>query len=143
MENDQYALCRSEHNRSTQIQNKMTFTRASTVAVLLALAISPSCGAFSLLNSKSVKVSSSQAAPAIDNGRRNFLQGTPAAVALTILAPGIANAGIDPSALKNLKVEGDASGAETRLRQLETDKNRPEDLIDIPFVKSDSGVSFR
>lgn len=52
-------------------------------------------------------------------------------------------AGIDVNALKNLPVEGDASGAATRLKQLETIKVQPEDLEDIPYTKLDNGVSYR
>lgn len=55
----------------------------------------------------------------------------------------VANAGIDPSALKDLPVAGDESGTATRLRQIEMTKNRPEDLVDQPFVTLPSGVSYR
>lgn len=77
--------------------------------------------------------------------RRQFIQAAPAAALAFLVRPQEANAGIDPNALKNLKVEGDDSGAAMRLRQLtqEEDKTRPEDLVDIPFEKLDSGVSYR
>ena len=57
--------------------------------------------------------------------------------------PTSANAGIDPNALKALPVEGDASGVATRLRQIEAERNRPEDAIDKPWEKLDDGVQFR
>ena len=59
--------------------------------------------------------------------------------------PTIANAGIDPNALKALPVEGDSSGAATRLRSLsaEEDAAKSKDLVDIPFENLPSGVSYR
>lgn len=55
----------------------------------------------------------------------------------------MANAGIDPSALRTLPVEGDSSGVTTRLRQIEAEKDRPEDSVDKPWEKIDDGVQFR
>lgn len=86
------------------------------------------------------------------NNRRAFLSNlstcaTTAASASTISVllsfASPANAGIDPSALKALPVEGDSTGTVTRLRQLEADRTRPTDLVDIPFEKFPSGVSYR
>ncbi len=79
--------------------------------------------------------------------RRNFLNQITSVATITtsanILFPQIASAGIDPSSLKNFQVEGDASGAATRLKQLEVEKVRPSDTVDIPFTELPSGVSFR
>ena len=73
--------------------------------------------------------------------RRDFVASTVAT--LPFLIPSVANAGIDPNALKNLRVEGDESGVATRLQQIEATKTRPNDLIDQPFVDLPSGVSYR
>jgi len=110
----------------------------TTIIVTLALALLVSCNAFSLNNSKTPKAPKTE----IDNSRRQLFQAAPIA-ALAILLPQAASAGIDPSALKTLKVEGDETGAAQRLRQLEADKDRPEDKLDIPFEQLKSGVSYR
>jgi FKBP-type peptidyl-prolyl cis-trans isomerase len=62
---------------------------------------------------------------------------------LMVQSPLPANAGIDPSALKDYSVEGDQSGVQTRLRQIAMDKDRPSDKEDIEYTKLPSGVSFR
>lgn len=83
------------------------------------------------------------------SSRRNFIDQTAAVAATTVstilAAPQIANAGIDPNALKNLQVEGDTSGIKTRMTQIENLNNNydPNDLVDIPFTKLSSGVSYR
>lgn len=66
--------------------------------------------------------------------------GTAAAVALI---PSKAQAGIDPSLLKSLPVQGDESGAVQRLRQVEAVQRPSTDLVDVPFTELSSGVSFR
>lgn len=86
----------------------------------------------------------SQTKQLLKNDRRNFLTKiTTATIAVTTIIPQIANAGIDPSALKNYQIEGDMSGAATRLKQLEVEKTRPEDTMDMPFTELTSGVSYR
>lgn len=72
--------------------------------------------------------------------RRSFVG---ALVLITSTNPLEASAGIDPSSLKGYAVEGDQSGVQTRLRQIEMEKNRPADLVDEPFVELPSGVSYR
>mmetsp|Transcript_25934 Transcript_25934/g.36910 ORF Transcript_25934/g.36910 Transcript_25934/m.36910 type:complete len:274 (+) Transcript_25934:421-1242(+) len=52
-------------------------------------------------------------------------------------------AGIDPNALKNLPVEGDNTGAATRMRQIAATKSSPDDLIEKPFISLPGGVSYR
>ena len=80
----------------------------------------------------------------LKNDRRNFLTKiTTATIAATTTIPQVAIAGIDPSALKNYQIEGDVSGSATRLKQLEVEKTRPEDTMNIPFTELPSGVSFR
>lgn len=59
------------------------------------------------------------------------------------LVPSVANAGIDPSLLKNLPVQGDESGAAQRLRQVEAVNKPASDLENIPYTELPSGVSFR
>jgi len=83
-----------------------------------------------------------------DASRRQLItqagSGLASAVLLPVLGfPQKANAGIDPTALKSLSVEGDNNGSMQRLRQLQEEKTRPEDTIDKPFEKLDSGVSYR
>jgi hypothetical protein len=63
---------------------------------------------------------------------------------VALMKPPVAHAGIDPNMLKNLPVEGDASGAAMRLRQLEADRVRPEDTQEIPYTElNDGGVKYR
>ena len=66
------------------------------------------------------------------DGRRVFLSSAGIAF-LSTIAPTVANAGIDPSALKSLPVQGDDSGGATRLRQIEAAKNPASDLVDKPW----------
>ena len=84
----------------------------------------------------------------ISLSRKSFLSkaGTMASVLGVVNGFGIperANAGIDPNALKNYSVEGDDAGVATRLRQIEANKNRPEDTKNVPFTELPSGVSYR
>ena len=82
-----------------------------------------------------------------ENDRRAFLNKivtstfTSSLVFSSFNAP--ANAGIDPSALRNYSVEGDTTGSLTRLKQIEEDKVRPTDLENIPYEELPSGVSYR
>ena len=111
--------------------------------ITLALSLLASCNAFSLNNNNNNPNTNLK----IDSGRRQLLQHVAPAAALAILFPQNANAGIDPNALKGLRVEGDNNGAAQRLREIngvqEADKTRPEDLVDIPYEKFPDGVSFR
>lgn len=78
--------------------------------------------------------------------RRSFvttLSKTVGATATIVTLPSMANAGIDPSQLKNLPVQGDASGTAQRLRQIEAVQRPSSDLQDIPFEQLPSGVSYR
>eukprot|EP00956_Cyclotella_meneghiniana_P001768 scaffold1947_cov77-Cyclotella_meneghiniana.AAC.4 len=78
----------------------------------------------------------------IHSPRRLFLTKLSTTAFLFAAAP--ANAGIDPSALKALPVEGDITGATSRLRQIESVNGpRPEDTKDIPYEKLSSGASYR
>jgi hypothetical protein len=64
--------------------------------------------------------------------------------ALVVAGAQPAYAGIDPSALKALPVEGDTTGVASRLRQIESINGpRPEDTKDIAFEVLPSGASFR
>jgi hypothetical protein len=60
-----------------------------------------------------------------------------------LMIPTVANAGIDPSSLRTLPVQGDESGAAQRLRQVEAAQRPSTDLVDIPFEELPSGVSYR
>ena len=66
-----------------------------------------------------------------------------AAIVGLLVSSAPANAGIDPSLLQNLKVEGDDSGSSQRLRQIESIQKPASDLVDIPFEQLASGVSYR
>lgn len=61
----------------------------------------------------------------------------------TILPTAPANAGIDPSLLKNMKVDGDVSGQAQRMRQLEEIQRPASDTVNIPYEKLASGVEYR
>lgn len=74
--------------------------------------------------------------------RRQAMVGMGSA-ALGLLIPSVANAGIDPSLLKSLPVQGDESGAAQRLRQVEAVQRPSSDLVDVPFNELPSGVSYR
>ena len=89
-----------------------------------------------------------------NNDRRSFMNSllktsvkvTAAGVAFTnimTMQPNIANAGIDPSMLKNYQVQGDESGQATRLRQIENVQRPASDLTNMPFEELPSGVSYR
>jgi hypothetical protein len=77
-----------------------------------------------------------------DTRRRHFIILT---TSLMVGAPSSAMAGIDPSALKSLPIEGDTSGSTSRLRQISSLANngvsgpRPEDSKDIAFTVLPSG----
>jgi hypothetical protein len=82
-----------------------------------------------------------------DDDRRSFLIKSAAAVSsfsLFTSSAGPASAGVDPSALKALPVEGDSTGVASRLRQIESlNGPRPEDSKDIAFERLPSGASYR
>lgn len=69
-----------------------------------------------------------------------ILKTAPAIATLLTCSPDIANAGIDPNALKSFTVEGDDSGAMTRLRQLQ--KEEESVVTDVSFTDLPSGVSY-
>lgn len=78
--------------------------------------------------------------------RRSFLGSLlvgGAFLATSAVAPSPANAGIDPSLLKNLQVEGDASGTAQRLRQIEEIQRPASDTLNIPYEELPSGVQYR
>lgn len=81
--------------------------------------------------------------------RRNLVLSSSSIIvpaAAAALLPQVANAGIDPSMLKALPVEGDSSGAAMRLNQLKGDVeggSREEDLLDVPYTELENGVSYR
>lgn len=72
--------------------------------------------------------------------RRDIFKAAPTIATLLTVGPSIVNAGIDPSALKSFTVEGDESGAMTRLRQLQ--KEDETVLTDVIFTQLPSGVSY-
>lgn len=80
------------------------------------------------------------------NTRRSIMTSIAAATSSAVLLGGgcgRANAGIDPSQLRNLPVQGDENGSAQRLRQIEELQRPSADTIDIPFTELPSGVSYR
>lgn len=75
--------------------------------------------------------------------RRYVMKTAVAGVSSLFFLPSIANAGIDPSLLKSLPVEGDSSGSAQRLRQVEAIQRPASDLTNVPFEELPSGVSYR
>lgn len=77
--------------------------------------------------------------------RRSFLSTIATTVGATFLlsSPLVANAGIDPTLLKSLPVQGDESGTAQRLRQIEAIQRPTTDTVDVPFEELPSGVSYR
>jgi hypothetical protein len=80
-----------------------------------------------------------------ENGRRSFVTSLVANAAggAALLFPKVSHAGIEPSLLKNLPVQGDESGSQQRLRQIEAIQRPSSDIVDIPFTELPSGVSYR
>ncbi|GMI18300.1 hypothetical protein TrLO_g2791 [Triparma laevis f. longispina] len=80
-------------------------------------------------------------------GRRAFIAKATNSVGLVGLATSQlaapASAGIDPAALAGFKVDGDVTGTATRLNEIKSVVNPVTDQQDIPFMKLDSGVSYR
>lgn len=130
-------------------------------ATIVALIFSPNTavvGAFSTATSTTTRCSLHKLGAFSDDNdcqgdrfvaeRRSFLLRTAAstAAATAVILPTVANAGIDPAALKALPVDGDATGSATRLRQLEAADPRgarSEDTQDIAFEVLPNGASFR
>lgn len=82
------------------------------------------------------------------NDRRSVLAKTASTVSsllfVTAASSNPAYAAIDVAALKGLRVEGDTTGAATRLRQIAAeDGPRPDDEKDIAFEVLPSGASYR
>lgn len=74
--------------------------------------------------------------------RRSFVGAAASAVGL-LVAASPANAGIDPTLLKSLPVQGDEAGTAQRLRQIEAIQKPASDLVQVPFEELPSGVSYR
>ena len=119
----------------------------NSLSLLLLLYISPYTTAFPTTHNPKHKILSSlqaQKSPQQQQtNRKQFLSTT--TLLPFLLLPTISNAGIDPTALKSLPVEGDSSGAATRLRSFaaEEETAKSKDLVDIPFETLPSGVSYR
>jgi len=113
------------------------------IMLLLSLA---SLGDCFLSPTRTQKVVSLLKATDTSNGnvveRRTLLATTFAFLGVSTAVP-LANAGIDPAALRSLSVEGDVSGAAARLRQLEAIQKPATDTEDKPWTDLSSGVSYR
>lgn len=77
-----------------------------------------------------------------DSSRRLFFSSVAVAAAIAIPATA-ANAGIDVRSLKNLPVEGDATGAATRMKQLQQQGTQMEAVDRSVQMMLPSGVSYR
>jgi hypothetical protein len=124
---------------------KMMVLRLAFSWVLLSIG-AVSVQSFQLLTNKGL--SSGQNFPSeattqkMQEDRRSFLGVAGLAFGI-LVSPSQASAGIDPSLLKSLPVQGDDSGSATRLRQVESIQKPATDLVDIPFEELPSGVSYR
>ena len=122
---------------------------ASTISSSAFTTVSPSCSrvfiAYPLLSTNNYNGDGGE--DATPNRRSVLIQGASTLSSFLLVTtgnPNLANAGIDPSALKALPVEGDTSGIRTRLQQLDAVNGpRPEDSKDIAFTKLPSGASYR
>jgi hypothetical protein len=123
------------------------WTIALVVLFIQTLGLGERCAAFSVKKHTTCEESSSLKTTTMESSRRSFFTsiGTSTTAALITAAslPSVAQAGIDPSLLKNIPVQGDESGTAQRLRQIEAAQRPSSDLIDIPFEELPSGVSFR
>lgn len=78
--------------------------------------------------------------------RRSFINVsciTTTVATLAVLFPNVANAGIDPSLLKSLPVDGDNTGVAQRLKMIDEIQRPASDLTNIPFEELPSGISYR
>ena len=75
--------------------------------------------------------------------RRQFLALVASSVTAVVVATPAAHAGIDPSVLKALPVEGDVSGGTTRLRQVQAINQPESDNVERPWEDLPSGVLYR
>lgn len=99
----------------------------------------PKCTAFSM-NGNKVNVPESTTTA----NRRSFFTAVGiSAMSVLVTVPSTAQAGINPTLLKSLPVQGDESGSTQRLRQIESIQRPSTDLVDIPYKELPSGVSFR
>lgn len=100
--------------------NKMVFLASMRVAVLVLLVNVQLVESFVLSRVHVKRVSRLKAH---EQSRRDAIASA-AAAALVAVMPKAAEAGIDPSALRNLPVEGDAGGSAMRLRQIDAGTSR-------------------
>lgn len=143
------------HKKKSNNKQRQSFTMTSTIkatetlSFLIIILVLCCCQSFTLRSwstTSSTARSSSNKDSSLSATRRTvisqILLSSPSLFIMTNY-PQNANAGIDPNTLKQYQVEGDISGSQQRLRQLEVEKNRPEDTMNIPFEDLPSGVSYR
>ena len=97
-------------------------------------------------NTASTSSTRIQSKSSSEDDRRSFVNSLllgSAALGTTLLPTSPANAGIDPSLLKGLSVEGDVSGTAQRLRQIEEIQRPASDTLNIPYEKLPSGIEYR
>ena len=78
-----------------------------------------------------------------NKNRRALIGSVLGSSSATFLLPLVAKAGIDPNQLRTLPVEGDVSGTQQRLREIDAVQRPPSDLTNVPFEELPSGVSYR
>ncbi|KAL7531379.1 hypothetical protein ACHAXR_007002 [Thalassiosira sp. AJA248-18] len=111
--------------------------------------VSTSCLRSTNNNSNNNNDEKSAITPSSDNNNRRSVLLQTASVASSFLFAATAlsnpaNAAIDPALLKALPVEGDTTGAASRLRMIESANGpQPDDSKDIAFTKLPSGASYR
>ncbi|CAB9528832.1 Peptidyl-prolyl cis-trans isomerase [Seminavis robusta] len=108
-----------------------------TLAVTLCCLFSVACGFQPQQAPSSTKLQPLQ----MTMDRRSLL--ATAVIPMILLKPEMAQAGIDPTLLKSLPVQGDETGAAQRLRQVESIQRPASDLVQMPFEELPSGVSYR
>mmetsp|Transcript_40099 Transcript_40099/g.78331 ORF Transcript_40099/g.78331 Transcript_40099/m.78331 type:complete len:266 (+) Transcript_40099:20-817(+) len=120
----------------------------SIVAPLRAFAPSPTVHPLMITRLREIRAPAARTNGADDgpgDARRAFAARAAGAALVILTAPGDALAGIDVSSLRNLPVDGDASGAAARMKQLQFERTRVErgDPDDRPPTQLPGGVSYR
>jgi len=118
----------------------MAFLFIMRVSVLLLALLKMSVEAFVPPGAHSPHGRTVSRLEAHDTSRRNVIF---SAAALVVAMPKAVEAGIDPSALRNLPVEGDSGGAAMRLRQIDAVQRPESDLINTPWEELSDGVQYR
>jgi len=131
-------------NYSTVNHQVILVQRTTKMKAIIPLVLSVTCSSLLVSAFQNPKWKSQEQMPTTSTpDRRLFVSTLATSVGTLLLVPAVSNAGIDPSLLKSLPVQGDESGAAQRLRQIESIQRPASDLVDVPFQELPSGVSYR